>query len=137
MATTAAFSLGIVGWRGYDKAWWPFMYDCTVSYLEERGLKPSAVVSGGARGADAFAAWFAGVKDMACVEHKPKVEGSGRGAFARAALARNSLIVEDSDLVIAFVHPESRGTWDTIRKAEAAPGVALKVFTLDDLNAEK
>jgi hypothetical protein len=40
----------------------------------------------------------------------------GRGA----PLQRNSLIVKSADWVLAFVTATSKGTWDTIQKAERA-----------------
>lgn len=33
---------------------------------------------------------------------------------------RNTLIVQNANCVLAFVSASSKGTWDTIRKAESA-----------------
>ena len=50
------------------------------------------------------------------MEFLPDYERYGRGA----PLQRNTLIVQNANWVLAFVTASSRGTWDTIRKAEAA-----------------
>jgi hypothetical protein len=78
-----------------------------------RGL-PARVVSGGARGADTLAAAWARARGIALVEHAPKTWG------APALLARNALIVRDADLIVAFLARDSRGTRDTIDKAQKA-----------------
>lgn len=102
-----------------------------VAHLDGKAVH--LVVSGGAKGADTFAtAWYAKRHRLPTRVHRPKQEaGQSWGA---AALARNTLIVSDSDLVIAFVHPTSRGTFDTIRKAQKA-GVDCVVIDLDMLEA--
>ena len=50
------------------------------------------------------------------MEFLPDYSRYGRGA----PLQRNSLIVQNADWVLAFVTASSKGTWDTIRKAERA-----------------
>ena len=63
--------------------------------------------------------------DMMLTLHviEPKWEEYGR----KAGMMRNSQIVEKADLVVAFWDGESRGTADTIEKAQLA-GKDLKVF---------
>ena len=72
------------------------------------------IVSGGAKGADTLALKYAALNHIPLMEFKPDYEKYGRGA----PLQRNTLIVQNSDWVLAFVAPTSKGTWDTIRKAQ-------------------
>lgn len=76
----------------------------------------SAIVSGGAKGADTLAKRYAEENRLPLVEFFPDYS-----RFRRAApLQRNSQIVNYADCVLAFVTVASKGTWDTIRKAEQA-----------------
>ena len=52
--------------------------------------------------------------NVAFVEHPPKTQ------TAVGFKARNSLIVRDSTLIVAFVSVKSRGTHDTLNKAALA-----------------
>ncbi|MBO6027131.1 MAG: DUF2493 domain-containing protein [Bacteroidales bacterium] len=72
------------------------------------------IVSGGAKGADTLAKRYAALNQIPLMEFKPDYKQFGRNA----PVQRNALIVENADWVLAFVAPTSRGTWDTIRKAE-------------------
>ena len=74
------------------------------------------IVSGGAKGADTLAKKFAAKNRIPLMEFLPDYSRYGRGA----PLQRNTLIVQNADWVLAFVTPTSKGTWDTIRKAERA-----------------
>ena len=74
------------------------------------------VVSGGAQGADTLAKKFAAKNRIPLMEFLPDYSRYGRGA----PLQRNSLIVNNAEWVLAFVTVTSKGTWDTIRKAERA-----------------
>lgn len=126
--------VGVVGWRGYtEKKHWLRMTRLLTSILSEHGLVAGTIVSGGAAGADAFGKAYAKATHIAYVEHAPDLAAHG-GRFAPAALARNSKIVEESDCVVAFLHPDSRGTRDTIRKAKSA-GKLLACFNEGDILA--
>ena len=74
------------------------------------------VVSGGAQGADTLAKKFAAKNRIPLMEFLPDYSRYGRGA----PLQRNSLIVNNAEWVLAFVTVTSKGTWNTIRKAERA-----------------
>lgn len=84
------------------------------------------VVSGGAKGADTIGAEWAQANDIQTHIHEARWnEGpqTGSGRFGnynpRAGHNRNTAIVRDADVVIAFTTDwsKSRGTGDTIKKA--------------------
>ena len=76
----------------------------------------SMIVSGGAKGVDAFAARLAEEMGLPLLEFKPNYRKYGRGA----PLVRNTEIVNASDYVLAFPSKDSRGTLDAIAKARNA-----------------
>jgi predicted Rossmann fold nucleotide-binding protein DprA/Smf involved in DNA uptake len=86
------------------------------------------VVSGGARGPDSFAEEAADAFGLDKIIHRvPKAEN--RWDFRQKAFARNRLIVIDSDVVFALVHPDRKGgTENTI---EHAHELGKKVFLVD------
>ena len=63
---------------------------------------------------DNFAVKFANENNVAMTVFKPDFEKFGRGA----ALARNTQIIQKSDVVFAFWDGKSKGTHDSIKKAE-------------------
>lgn len=73
------------------------------------------VVSGGAKGVDELARVYAERYNLICIEVHP-AWGTGKGA----GFARNSIIVELADEVVAFWDGQSRGTMDTVTKARQA-----------------
>ena len=112
---------GVVGFRRFvDRTWFDREME---SLVRERGL-PAQIVSGGAPGADTMARDWAHKNFVPFVEHPPKAQ------TAAAFKARNSLIVRDSTLVVAFVSVKSRGTHDTLNKAAAA-GKGSVVIQID------
>ena len=104
--------LAIVGSREFGD------YDllCAEVAKIQQTQKIDLVVSGGAQGADTLAKKFAARNRIPLMEFLPDYARYGRGA----PLQRNSLIVKNADWVLAFVTATSKGTWDTIRKAERA-----------------
>jgi hypothetical protein len=119
-SAVAGESWGIVGYRRFSAR---TIFDAALEELvAERGL-PARVVSGGADGADAMAEAWAHERGIEFICHRPAAP------VAAALLARNSLIVRDSTLVVAFLAPESRGTRDTINKARRAgkPYIVVEV----------
>src|SRR5690349_2451214 len=85
---------------------------------------PITIISGGARGVDSYAERWARSRGLFTRIHRPDWSRGKKGA-----LERNSLIVEDADMVIAFWDGESRGTLDTIRKTLSAGKVLWIVGT--------
>ena len=81
-----------------------------------------AIVTGGAVGADTLGAVWAERVGIPVITHTPNSERYG---WPRAAFERNSLIVRDSDMLVAFFGPDQppsvnkSGTMDTVRKAIA------------------
>lgn len=72
------------------------------------------IVSGGAIGADTYAEEWAKNNHVEKLIYLPNYKKYGRGA----PLIRNTDIINNSDLVVAFWDGESRGTKDSITKAE-------------------
>lgn len=101
--------LAIVGGRTFNN--YDLMCQALEEYCEDMGM-PILVVSGGAKGADTLGERWAKENGIKTLILKPDWSTG-----SKAGLNRNTDIVNASTHVIAFVMPESRGTWDTIRKA--------------------
>jgi nucleoside 2-deoxyribosyltransferase len=86
-------------------------------------LSPETIViTGGARGPDRWAEQAAWTRGLEVIVHEPDLDGAHtRSQAAERFYARNQRIVDDSDMVIAFVAPDrTGGTEDTIRRAVRA-----------------
>ena len=105
--------LGISGWRGftdYDK--FCEVVETAVKTFEHGGI--TAIVSGGARGADALAERYAREKDLPLYVFKPDWKTLGK----RAGPLRNADIIAKCTHLVAFPNmEEGKGTQDAIRKA--------------------
>ena len=73
------------------------------------GMEIDILVSGGAEGADKLAEIYSEEKDIPIVVIKPEWKKYGRGA----GIIRNTLIIKNSDHVVAFWDFESKGTRDS------------------------
>ena len=103
----------IVGSRG-------FPYRDLVSRFVARLPEGSTVISGGARGVDSWATDAAKAHGLT-VEVFPAQWTRADGSLDRGAgMARNSLIVDAAEILVAFHWRNSRGTADSIAKARAA-----------------
>jgi hypothetical protein len=82
----------------------------------------TVVITGGARGPDRWAEQAARTQRFEVVVHRPDLDGvRARWQAAERFYARNQRIVDDADLVIAFVAADrTGGTEDTIRRAVRA-----------------
>lgn len=102
--------LAIVGSREFEN------YDLLCAEVDKikQTQAIELIVSGGAKGADTLAERYATLNHIPLMKFKPDYKQFGRNA----PLQRNTLIVENADWILAFVTPTSKGTWDTIRKAE-------------------
>lgn len=85
------------------------------NYLSENNLIIKSVVSGGAKGADTLAEKFALENTIEMIVFKPDWKRFGK----RAGFIRNTLIIENSDIVFAFWEGKSSGTKDSIEKAKS------------------
>jgi len=84
--------------------------------------KVTLVISGGAKGADTLAEKWALEHNIDTLILKPDWT-----IGKRAGLERNTDIVNEATHLIAFVMPESKGTWDSIKKAREK-GIPTKVI---------
>ncbi len=81
------------------------------------------IVSGGARGIDTCARFFAKEKNLILTEFLPDYDAFGKGA----PLKRNLQIIEYADLILIFWDGVSRGTKFVIEHAKKE-GKKYKVF---------
>ena len=101
-------------------------YEDVLNAITSCKLSPEhhAIVSGGARGADAHAKKIAFEQGF----HYVEVPANWDGPLKKAAgMARNSIIVDLADAIIAVWDGQSKGTGDTVGKAEKA-GKKLQIF---------
>ena len=85
------------------------------------------IISGGAAGVDSAAERYAHKHDIAFRKILPDYERHGR----RAPLIRDTQIVRESELVLAFWNFSSRGTSFTINECLRL-GVPVRIIGLDD-----
>ncbi len=76
--------------------------------------KVELVISGGAKGVDTYAKFFAARHHIPYREYAPQYSVYGK----YATLKRNTQIVSDASTVVAFPTPESKGTLHSIREAK-------------------
>lgn len=98
--------VGIIGSRTFND------YDLMVESL--KGLKITTIVSGGACGADKLAEQYAKEKNIPTKIFLPDWDKHGKSA----GFLRNTDIVNESEIIIAFWDGSSKGTADSIKKAK-------------------
>ena len=76
-------------------------------------IECETIVSGGAKGIDTFAKEYALEKRISLIECVPNYSKYGK----QAPMIRNQAIIDAADMVIAFPSEESKGTYDSIKKA--------------------
>jgi predicted Rossmann fold nucleotide-binding protein DprA/Smf involved in DNA uptake len=81
------------------------------------------IISGGAKGADSLGALYASSKNIPLTVFRPDWS-IGR----HAGFLRNTQIIESSDVVVAFWDGESKGTLDSIKKAEKMGKLCVKII---------
>ena len=104
-------NIAIVGGRDFND--YPLLKESISAYIDAHE-KPENIVSGGAKGADTLAAQFAAEMGIPLLIFKPDYQRYGRGA----TLVRNTQIIENAEVVFAFWDGQSKGTKDSIKKAE-------------------
>lgn len=105
--------IAIIGSRTFLD--YELLSDTIKNYLSENNLIIKSVVSGGAKGADTLAEKFALENTIEMIVFKPDWKRFGK----RAGFMRNTLIIENSDIVFAFWDGKSSGTKDSIEKAKS------------------
>ena len=86
------------------------------------------VISGGAKGVDAYATECAKARGLPVRVHAPNLDGcKERHEYSQRYYERNQRIVDDCDLLVAFTEKDYGGTWDTIKRARVA-GVPVKII---------
>lgn len=88
------------------------------------GQSITLVVSGGAKGADSLAERYADEKKI----EKKIIEADWEKYGKKAGILRNTSIINNSDIVIAFWDYNSHGTKDSINKAKQK---GKEVFIVD------
>jgi len=111
--------LAVIGSRSFnDYAW---LERCLLRSFRVTDVE--AVITGGARGADALAARFASEHGLPLITFRADWKMHGR----KAGPIRNTEIVAQADALAAFWDGSSSGTRDSIAKARAA-GKRVLVF---------
>lgn len=100
--------VAVIGSRNFNDK--KFIYD----YLDSKIDKIGHLVSGGCKlGADAICEQYARDRGLSITIHFPRWDAEGKAA----GFNRNTTIVEDSQILIAF-NSGSNGTQDSINKAK-------------------
>ncbi len=85
------------------------------------------IISGGARGADSLAERYAQNNKIPFLLFPANWDRYGK----QAGFMRNQQIVDEADHMIAIPSPNSKGTRDSIRRAEIK-GIPVEVFEMGD-----
>jgi len=114
--------IGIIGSRRRNKHEdFVTLQGKVMQFVEEYGKDNVTFVSGGCpKGGDRFAEILAKQLEIPIVIHYPdksKLEANTRWAYAKICYARNTLIAQDADILVACVASDRKGgTEDTIKK---------------------
>ena len=122
--------LAIIGSRGFND--YNFLKENVSEFLERNSLSCTHIISGGAKGADTLASQYATEHQLEMVIFKPDWKQFGK----RAGFIRNTTIIENADVVIAFWDGISSGTKDSIAKATAF-NKRIKIFSYENSNCRK
>jgi predicted Rossmann fold nucleotide-binding protein DprA/Smf involved in DNA uptake len=112
----------VVGSRDFND--YPLLEKTVDMVIFEREYKDITIISGGARGADTLAELYAAKRKYPIKVYEAEWDRLGKSA----GYARNTQIVMDSDLVIAFRKPGSKGTQNTIDQAN---NYAIETIVID------
>lgn len=114
--------IAVVGSRDFDQQ--EYLFEELDLFIQN--TPEITIISGGAKGADLFAKQYAHQRGFKYEEFKPDWKQFGRGA----GLVRNTMIVEACDVLIAFWDEKSKGTRDSISKAEKLEKRVIVFHTL-------
>ena len=98
--------VGVIGSRVFNN------YELVVKTLSNFDI--TLIISGGAIGADTLGEKYANEHNIPILIFKPDWEMYGKSA----GMIRNTDIVDNSDVIVAFWDGTSKGTLDSIKKAE-------------------
>ena len=98
--------VAVIGSRGFNK------YELLKETLSK--LEITLVVSGGAKGADSLGEQYANENQIPTKIFLPDWKKHGRAA----GMLRNTDIINEAEMVVAFWDGESKGTKDSITKAQ-------------------
>lgn len=98
--------IGVVGGRNFND------YQLLTEVLSNHQI--SKIISGGARGADSLGERYAKENGIEVEIYRPDWDKYGKSA----GFLRNTTIVENSEIIIAFWDGKSHGTQDTINKCK-------------------
>ncbi len=105
------YVLGIVGSRYYnDYDEFKYVIDKIIEYYGT----PSKIVSGGSKGADTLAKIYSDKNNIPVINHYPDWKKYGKAGGP----IRNKLIINDIDMLVAFVTKSSIGTLNAVKLAE-------------------
>ena len=111
-------NFGIVGSRTFNNK---ELFEAVMKRVISAEGNPLKIVSGGAAGADSLAEKWAKENKIDLIIFYPEYElYNSEERNWKAAKERNTTIVNNSDLIIAFWDMKSTGTLDTIEKAKAS-----------------
>lgn len=99
-------NVGVIGSRTFND------YDLMVKVLNK--LKITKIISGGANGADKLSEKYAKDNNIEIIVFIPDWGKHGKSA----GFIRNTTIVENSDIIVAFHDGKSKGTLDSINKSK-------------------
>ncbi len=104
--------IAIIGSRTFTN--YQLLEDIVDQYKNVNQVHYTAVVSGGAKGADTLAERYAEKNNLKKIIYYPDWDRYGK----KAGFLRNTTIIEDADVVFAFWDGHSMGTLDSINKAK-------------------
>lgn len=116
--------LAIVGSRSFTD--YTYFKECMKQF---ENSEISYIISGGAVGADTLAEKYAAENNIPVKIFYPDYNLHGK----KAPILRNTTIVENSDVVVAFWNGVSGGTRDSINKARKLKK-AVVIFRVDGLS---
>jgi len=116
-------NLAIVGSRDMTQS--TLFNEVMAKYVKNHGL-PKCIISGGAKGADAFAKQYAIKNNIPYLEMAPNWRKYGKAAGPM----RNTDIIAQAEYVISFPSHFGSGTQDSINKAQDR-GIPVEIHWVD------
>ena len=103
-------NIAIIGSRNFND--YTTIENTLLEFISTEKPSDIKIVSGGAIGADSLGKQFAVKHNLLHTEFLPDWKKFGRGAGIR----RNTIIIENSEVIFAFWDMKSKGTSDSITK---------------------